>query len=548
MTEPIVDTRFGRVRGAREDGLAVFRGIPYAASTAGRQRFRPPSPPEPWVGVRDALRFGCAAPQTDPLGARPNPMDHRVVAPGLALWRSEGVKPAEPESEDCLSLNVWTPSLDPAHPRPVMVWLHGGGFDAGSGAEPMYRGGNLARRRDVVVVTINHRLSVLGYTHLGDIGGEEFARSGNAGTLDQVAALEWVRDHIAGFGGDPNRVMIFGQSGGGWKVSTLLGAAPAAGLFQRAAIQSGPAKRVLDRDRANLSAELLLHELGLLEREAGRLRDLPVGRLVSASYAVERRLGPPVLPNFLPAFAPVLDGEVVPAHPFDPVAAAASRDVSVLIGNTRTEMTPYSDAATLSLDAPGLEDKARAWLGDAGSHALDVYRHLHPEAEPARLWAYLQSDVTMLPYTPVIAERHAKLGGSPTYLYRIDWETPVLDGRLIAPHAIELPLLFHNFRELPATCGSGAATAAMADRFSAAWAAFAETGDPNCPDGDLPPWPAYDAVRRATMLLGDESAVADDPQRIEAVLATELMPEFEAQLAARLGRARSDIAGLAQAS
>ncbi len=541
--DPIVSTTAGALRGAwLDDGAVVFRGIRYGAPTGGANRFRPPQPVSPWDGIRDALSFGGVAPQTDPDDLV---LKNGYPAPGAALMHVNGDHDCiGAESEDCLFLNVWSASLDEAAQRPVMVWLHGGGFAVGAGSEPIYDGANLARRHGVVVVTVNHRLGALGYAHLAGIGGEEFAHSGNAGTLDQVAALRWVRDNIRAFGGDPGRVMIFGQSGGGWKVCTLLGTAPAHGLFTRAAIQSGPALRLLTRERADLMARALLHELGLGSSDIDELRRLPAQSIVRAQRAVERRVGAPgstnpdaslvaYLPNFLPAFAPVVDGDVVPAHPFHPAASPLSRDVAVMVGFTRTEMTTYADEATLDLDEDGLEARVHAWVGhDDAPRLLELYRRLDPDASAARRWARFQADLIMLPFAPVIAERHAELGGASSYLYRIDWETDVLGGRLMSPHAVEIALVFDNARECHGLCGQGATVPAMAERMSAAWAAFAATGAPDAPD--IPHWPPYDAGRRATMLFGEPSRIADDPWHAEAAEATALMPGFEQRFEQRL--------------
>ena len=305
----VATTAFGKVRGVDVDGINIFKGVPYGANTAGKNRLMPPADPAKWSGVRDALEFGPSAPQTEP-GVRRTGSNLAVAAAGLPM-----------ESEDCLVLNIWTPGINDGRKRPVMLWCHGGGFSTGSGSSPVTDGTNLARRGDVVVVTINHRLNVLGFTYLGEAGGTEFAQSGDVGMLDIVHALKWVRDNIAQFGGDPNTVTIFGQSGGGRKVGTLLAMPSAKGLFHRAIIESGPTIKLVERDQAPRVASELLGKLGLNKSQVRELQSLPVERIMGAYFAVVRSMN---VDQMTMGFSPTVDGSAVPRHPFHPTASDVS--------------------------------------------------------------------------------------------------------------------------------------------------------------------------------------------------------------------------------
>jgi para-nitrobenzyl esterase len=505
--EPIVETAYGKVRGQMENGIYGFRGIRYGATTGGKNRFMPPQKPESWAGVLDALKYGNSAAQS-------NPASRNQRTP-----TSEG--PAE--SEDCLFLNVWTPAINDGKRRPVMFWLHGGGFSILSGSSPMYNGVNLARRGDVVVVGINHRLGALGYTHFGDIGESEYAHSGNAGMLDAIAALEWVRANIARFGGDPNTVMIFGESGGGQKVSMLLGALPARGLFHRAVIQSGPGVKMIERDHGTMMAELLLAELGLDKKRLVDIHNLSTEKILAAQFAANARMTAKLgrgIPGILRGFAPVLDPKILPAHPFYPKASPVSADVQVIVGYNRTESTFFfrGNTEVFNLDEAGMRKSVRDWLGDEADRVIDVYRRANPNASPADLYILITTDYPTRTYSVNIAERKAALGKAPAYLYRFDWETPIDGGRLKSPHSLEIPFVFDNIKSSPGLSGGGPLAEALAAKMSEAWIAFARTGDPNTPKSKLPKWPAYDAKKRATMLFNNESKVAPDPAREERIV------------------------------
>lgn len=489
------ETAFGRVRGTDVAGIKTFKGIPYGASTAGPNRFKPPADPAHWSGVRDALDYGASAPQRDP-GAI------RAADSGLSVASAS----LPPESEDCLVLNVWTPALDGAK-RPVMLWCHGGGFATGSGSSPVTDGGNLARRGDVVVVSINHRLNALGFTYLGDLIGPELAQSGDAGMLDIVHALRWVRANISRFGGDSGRVTVFGQSGGGRKVATLLAMPSAKGLFHRAIIESGATIKLVERDQAARVARELAAALDLSKPSLPGFQAVPLDRLMRAYFATVRSMN---VDQMTMGFSPTVDGGAVPRHPFHPTASDVSADVPLMIGSTRTELTLQTDAAAFSLDEIALRGRVRELLGEAADAIIDIYRRASPAASSSELYFLIASDHRYGAPAMKIAERRAALRKGSVYLYYFRWETPLDGGRLKSPHTIEIPFAFDNVQASRLTAGAPGAQA-LADKVSDAWLAFARSGDPNTPA--LPHWPAFVAAERATMMFDNASVVQNDPLR-----------------------------------
>jgi para-nitrobenzyl esterase len=485
-----VKTSNGPVRGYLEDGLATFKGLRYGAAPTGAGRFKPPARPQPWAEVTEALAYGAPAIQS---GLAPG---ERRTSPG------DPPAPDEPaSSEDCLFLNVWTPGLDHAR-RPVMVWLHGGGFANGSGGASMYDGGALARKGDVVTVTVNHRLNVFGYLHLGDIFGPDYARSGVAGMLDIVQALEWVRDNIAALGGDPANVTIFGESGGGWKVSLLMAMPCARGLFHKAVIQSGPGLTGKPLAEATEAARKLLDRLKVTRPE--QLADIATDVISHESVAIGG--------DVMRLYTPVVDGDVLPRDPFQPDATPLSADIPLLIGTNKDENTlfMFSHPKFGSFTDEDVDRHATTAVGDRAARLIAELRKVFADYSPTHLVAAIGTVTGMWGNSIRLAERKAEQS-APVFMYLLSWETPVARGRLKSPHAIEIPLVFDNVEKARNFVGRGEEPQTVADQMSAAWLAFARTGDPNAPG--LPHWPRYDARRRATMIFNLESQAADDPYR-----------------------------------
>ncbi|HEY7853369.1 MAG TPA: carboxylesterase/lipase family protein [Caulobacteraceae bacterium] len=488
----VVATRHGPVRGYRDAGVSIFKGLRYAVPPLGPLRFAPPAPLDPWGRPVDALALGAPAIQAN-------------VPPGeVTGGRGAGDPPAPgqpPTSEDCLFLNVWTPDLD-AGARPVMVWLHGGGFGAGSGGAAMYDGAALARRGDVVVVTVNHRLGVFGFLNLAALGGHP--SSGQAGMLDIIAALAWVRDNSAGFGGDPGNVTIFGESGGGWKVSMLLAMPPAAGLFHKAIIQSGPGLRATPADKADGLARELLAALGLGPEEAGKLADTPVADLQATAIAVTGR-------EVARGFAPCVDGFALPRQPFEPDAPAHSAAIPLLIGTNKDESTlfAYGGPRFGKMDAGDVSKRARAVAGDKAEALVAALSARFPDYSPSHLVCAIQTVGMFWLDSVRLAQRKAAQNAAPVFMYQLAWETPAARGTLRSPHALEIPLVFDNVEAARSFVGRGDAPQKMADLMAPAWLAFARSGDPGTPD--LPAWPAYDATRRATMIFDLACHTENDP-------------------------------------
>ena len=501
--EPIAETTSGKVLGLIEEQTLAFRTIPYAASTAGPNRFLPPQPPAAWSGTRDCRAFAGKAPQA---GVAPVPI------PDLANF--SGTPDASPETEDCLTVNVWTKDTDPSAKRPVMVWFHGGAFSYGNANAQRLRGSRLVRRNDVVVVTVNQRLNIFGHLDLSAFGGEPFRHSGNAGTLDMIAALHWVRDNIAAFGGDPGNVTIFGESGGGGKVSTLLAMPRAAGLFHRAIIQSGAVVRLRTRERALALTELVRQHLGSSGASIEALQAVPVDQLLAAIAPAQQALGPSPTPLFdRYPFGPTVDGDLLPNHPFDPTAPDISADIPLIIGDMKDETANFlatdSRVWNRTLTEDQMREKVAAIAGPDTASVLDLYGRLYGHLNPSERLIAITTDCNFRIRSLVLAQRRAAKARGPVWMYSFDWETPVLNGRLKAPHAMDVPFTF-NTLDLTNATGGGADAQTLSDTMSTLWANFARTGRPDHPA--IPTWPTYDATTRATLILDNPCRIENDPR------------------------------------
>lgn len=501
----IVETAGGKVAGYIRKGIFTFKGIPYAASTEGASRFVPPTPAKPWSGVRSSRHYGYVAPQAARAGWANDEESF------LFSW-DDGI-----QNEDCLRVNIWTPKINDGGKRPVMVWLHGGGYAAGSGQELLsYDGENLARRGDVVVVSLNHRLNVLGYLDLSDYG-DRYASSANVGMLDIVAALEWVRDNIGAFGGDPGRVTIFGQSGGGGKVSVLMGMPAARGLFHRAIVESGSTLRVRTRESSQKLAGLIVAELGLTKDTMDQIQTMPYAQLLKASTDVMRKHNPPPtggVPNFrrmaeMLGLSPTLDAKILPAHPFDPEASELSADVPMIIGTTLNEFVSGINHPEFELmtDAE-LESHVRGMFGDQTPQIISAFRARTPHAKPFDLWSHIAAS-TVRENAIKQSKAKAALGKAPAYLYWFTWQTPVLDGRPRAFHCSEIAFAFNNTDRCENMTGGGPEARALSAKVSDAWIHFARTGNPSHPG--IPAWKPFAADTVPTMIFDNKVELAMNP-------------------------------------
>lgn len=481
-TQVLARVRGGRVRGQREQGVLVFRGLRYGADTAA-YRFQPPRPEAAWRGIADALDYGAAAPQGG----------------------AEG-----PGSEDCLFLNVWTPTLDARARRPVLVYIHGGGFNNGSGSDPLYDGGALCRRGDVVVVTLNHRLNTFGYLYLGALGDPRYAASGNAGQLDLVQGLQWVREHATTFGGDPGNITVFGQSGGGAKIATLMAMPAARGLFQRAWTMSGQQVTAAGPRAAAQRAAVAMDAVHAPDLAA--LLRLPAADLLAATRARD----PSRVEDTALYFGPVLDEVVLPVHPFWPQAPAQSAAIPMVIGNTHDETRAFlgNDPGNFALDwntLPAQLEKQQ-FVDLLPSVVIEHYRRLYPHYTASEV--FFAATTAGRSWRGAVEELEARARqpatAAPTWSYQLDWPSPVEEGRLRAFHTLDIPLVFDNAGLPTARTGGGEDARALAGTMSDALIAFARHGDPN--HAGLADWAPYTLPQRRTMLFDVHCRGADDPR------------------------------------
>jgi para-nitrobenzyl esterase len=462
----------------------VFRGIRYGADT-GPQRFMPATREAAWTGVRDAFEFGASAPQGGDIGAT---------------------------SEDCLFLNVTTPGLRDGARRPVLVYIHGGGFNNGSGSDPLCDGVNLCKRGDVVVVTVNHRLNAFGYLHLARLAGDGYAVSGNVGQLDLVQALQWVREHAAEFGGDAGNVTVFGQSGGGAKIATLMAMPAAKGLFHRAWTMSGQQVTAAGPRAATQRAERFIEAAGLAPGDIEGLLRLPPERLLEAAKVRDfSRVEDSSL-----YFGPVMDGDSLPVHPFWPGAPVQSAEIPMVIGNTRDETRAFlgNDPANFELswdDLPAKLEKQQ-FVDINPRTVIAEYRRMYPDYTPSDV--FFAATTAGRSWRGAIEEAEARArqrGGAPTWVYQLDWYPRGGDGeKFRAFHTLDIPLVFDTIGQPGSRAGEGAAAQRMAGRMSEALLAFARTGDPN--HAEIPAWAPYSLDKRETMVFDDSSRLENDPR------------------------------------
>ncbi len=502
----VADTIHGKVRGFILRDIYTFRGIPYGADTSGKNRFMSPQKPEPWTDIKPSIWWGNSAPQI---------MDNRYAnayASFVDHWNYDDV------SENCLAINVWTPGYNDGEKRPVIVWLHGGGFTNGNAIEQDgYKGENLARYGDIVFCSLNHRLGPLGFTNLAGVGGDKYAASGNAGMLDIVAALEWIRDNISGFGGDPDNVTIIGQSGGGAKVTTLTAMPSASGLFHKAFVLSGASTQSGDKEYSEKLGAYVLKEAGLTAAKIDKLHELPWKDYYEIASAASRKLSEESGPGggfMRRGFNPVVDGTFLPQHPYYPEPAPTAADIPMIICSTFNEMSPNltePDLENITLAEVKDRVKERAGfsqgMGEKAGEVVDAYAKAFPEKRPVEIWSMISSNRKS---TIELANAKSKQP-APVYLAWFGWQPPLFDGRMRARHCLDICFWFNNTDLMLTHTGGGSRPRELSTKMADALLNFMRTGDPN--GGGLPEWPKYSSENGETMILDDVSEVKNDPDR-----------------------------------
>lgn len=487
----VVQTVSGKVAGYFDDGIYTYKGIPYAKA----ERFMPPVPADPWEGIRSSRAYGPTCPQ----GKRTGWYSDELA---FSFSWDDGFP-----DEDCLRVNIWTPGINDGKKRPVMVWLHGGGYSSGSGQElPSYDGRNLADKGDVVVVTLNHRLNVLGFLDLSAYG-EKYSRSGNAGLLDLVAALDWIQKNITKFGGDASNVTIFGQSGGGGKVSTLLATPDAKGMFHKAIVQSGAMLRTMESRWSRRIGAAVVEELGISPCKIDEMKNVPYDKLLAAGEKAIARIKPEAEKEGYAAFifgwAPIVDGSVLPRQPFDPQAPEQSKEIPIMIGTTLHEFTASTYVPEMrTISHEEAEGYLKRTYGNRTAEFVELFKDTYPGYEPKDL---IDTDFIFRPNAVELANIKFRQGGAPVYTYLFAWESPVMDGILRSTHCMEIPFVFNNADVHASMTGGSEEAVALADIMSQAWINFARRGNPNTEE--LPQWPAYDNSDGATMFFDNTCEV-----------------------------------------
>ena len=500
----LTDTEYGKVRGYILNGIYHFLGMPYGAPTSGVNRFMPPQKPEPWNDVYPALWWGNSAPQmldgnySNKYGAF---RDH---------WNYDDV------SEDCLRINVFTPSVSNDTKRPVLLWMHGGGFTAGNGIEhDGYNGENLARFGDVVFCSVNHRLGPLGFSNFAGVGGDKYSSSGNVGVMDLVAALEWVRDNISNFGGDPDNVTIMGQSGGGAKVCTVSSMPSAKGLVHKAVVLSGATTQSGDKEFSEKLGSYILKEAGLSASQIDKLQEMPWKEYYAlANRAAAKLQSETGASGMMRGFSPVMDGEIIPQHPYYPEANPYAAEIPMIICSTTNELgMPMADASLMNITMDQVPDMVRdragfsSGYGDKSEAVVEAYAKAFPDKKPIEIYSMVSSS-----RQSVVALADAKSKQTPpVYVAWFGWQPPLFDNRMGAFHCVDICFWFYNTDKMITHTGGGARPRNLSQKMAGSLLHFMKTGDPN--GGGLPQWDTYSAEKGELIFLDDQSEMQMDPDR-----------------------------------